>query len=114
MQIKTILNRVHPIKGFVYETVRFIGQEIEVNVRPRKGTPAICSGCARERPTYDTGSPRRFRFVPRWGLAVFLIYAMRRVDCPTCGVRVERVPWAIGKRRITVAMRFNTAKATRI
>jgi transposase len=43
-------------------------------------------------------------FVPLWGLVVFLVYAMRRVECPRCGVKVERVPWAIGKRRITVAM----------
>jgi len=104
MQIKTILNRVHPIKGFVYEKDQRVGQEIEVNVRPRKGTPAICSGCERERSTYDTGSPRRFKFVPLWGIAVYLVYAMRRVDCPICGVKVEKVPWAIGKRRITVAM----------
>jgi transposase len=104
MQLKTLLNRVHPIKGFVYDAVRFLGQEIEVMVRPRQGTKAICSGCERPGPTYDTGSPRRFAFVPLWGIAVYLVYSMRRVDCPTCGVKVERVPWAIGKRRITVAM----------
>ena len=32
------------------------------------------------------GSEREFDFVPVWGIAVTLLYALRRVDCPTCGV----------------------------
>ncbi|MER3423868.1 MAG: hypothetical protein C4293_12180 [Nitrospiraceae bacterium] len=36
--------------------------------------------------------PRRFEFVPLWGIPVFFLYAMRRVACRTCGVRVEAVP----------------------
>jgi len=35
--------------------------------------------------------------VPLWGIPVFFSYAMRRVDCLSCGVRVELVPWAEGK-----------------
>ena len=108
MQLKTILNYVHPIKGFVYEAVRFFSAGdrfgLEVEVRPRTGTKAVCSGCGQKRPGYDTLGARRFQFVPLWGLAVYLVYAMRRVNCPECGVTVERVPWAIGKRPVTVAM----------
>jgi transposase len=47
---------------------------------------------------------RRFAFVPLWGLAVFLVYAMRRVDCSRCGVTVEAVPWAEGKMQTTHAL----------
>jgi transposase len=32
---------------------------------------------------------------------VFLHYAMRRVDCKRCGIKVELVPWAKGKQRMT-------------
>jgi hypothetical protein len=32
-----------------------------------------------------------------------LVYRMRRVDCRGCGVRVEEVPWAIGKHQMTKA-----------
>ena len=39
--------------------------------------------------------------MPLWGLAVFLLYAPRRVQCPDCGVKVERLPWATGKSRLT-------------
>jgi len=34
---------------------------------------------------------------------VFLVYAPRRVNCPDCGVRVEHLPWASGKRQLTHA-----------
>lgn len=36
-----------------------------------------------------------------WGIAVYFVYAMRRVSCPTCGVVVEAVPWGNGKQRST-------------
>ena len=38
-----------------------------------------------------------------WAISVFFVYAMRRVDCPRCGVTVERVPWADGKQHRTRA-----------
>jgi transposase len=102
MQVKTVLNRVHPIKGFVYGKIRFT-DSIEVEVRSRRRSRAFCSGCGRRGPTYDHLSPRRFAFVPLWALSVYLIYAMRRVDCPRCGVTAELVPWGDGKRHLTRA-----------
>jgi transposase len=41
--------------------------------------------------------------VPLWGLRVFFDYAPRRANCPRCGVRVEHLPWAKGKNRLTEA-----------
>lgn len=32
---------------------------------------------------------------------MFLVYALRRVDCPSCGVRAESVPWSSGKHQLT-------------
>jgi hypothetical protein len=44
---------------------------------------------------YDQLAERRFEFIPLSGFFVFLLYAMRRVDCRRCGmVAVEEVPWA--------------------
>jgi transposase len=107
MLIKTVLNYVHPVKGFVYEKIRLVDcgvkQILEVGVRPRQGSQGYCSGCGRRGPTYDHLATRRFSFVPLWAISVYLVYAMRRVDCPRCGVTVELVPWATGKRPITRA-----------
>jgi transposase len=46
---------------------------------------------------------RRFEFIPIWGYAVHLLYSMRRVQCRQCGVKVESVPWAMGKHSLTKA-----------
>ena len=45
MQVKTVLNRVHKVKGFVYEQIRFVRDVIEVDVRPRRGSRPYCAGC---------------------------------------------------------------------
>jgi transposase len=114
MQLKTILNRIEPFKSFVYGKVRLReGTErptLEVEVHARRNGRAICSGCGRPGPGYDRLPPRQFEFVPLWGIAVFFVYAMRRVDCRRCGVTVERVPWAVGKSHLTTSYRWFLAR----
>jgi transposase len=83
---------------------------IEIEIRPRKGRQPLCSSCGNPGPGYDTLKVRRFEFVPLWGIAVFFLYAMRRVDCPACGVKVERVPWAEGKNHLTTTYAWFLAK----
>lgn len=107
MQVKTILNRCHKFKSFVYDSVRWTSgtdkSAIEVTVLPRRGSKALCSTCGGAAPLYDHLDWRRFEFIPLWGYPVFLLYHMRRVNCRHCGVKVERVPWARGKRELTDA-----------
>ena len=113
MQLKVLLNRVYPVKGFVYQNIQLVrddaapnGARIEVQVREREGSRALCSGCGRKGPAYDRLPERHFAFVPLWGLTVALVYAMRRVQCRQCGVKVERVPWCEpgSKSPMTTAM----------
>jgi transposase len=110
MQLITILNRCHRFRGFVYVGAKFspsVERSIEVRIRPRAGSAAICSGCHRPAPGYDHLSERRFEFIPFWGFLVFLLYRMRRVNCKRCGVVVEELPWASGKHQLTkVYMQF--------
>ena len=110
MQLQTILNHVEWYKSFVYESVRWSDTEskvsLEVEVRPRANSRPICSGCGQRGPGYDRLPSRRFDFVPLWGIAVYFLYAMRRVDCQSCGVTVERVPWCDGKNHLTTTYRW--------
>lgn len=78
-------------------------QSVEIDVRPRKGSKPICSCCNRPGSGYDTLHERRFEFIPVWGFAVILLYSMRHVDCRQCGVKVEEVPWAVGRHTLTKA-----------
>ena len=109
MELRTVLNRVHKLAGFVYGDCRLLRCEngdsyLEIDVRPRTGSRAVRSGCGLPAPGCDRLAARRFRFVPLLGLPGFPVYAMRRGDCPRCAkVKVERVPRADGKRRSTEA-----------
>lgn len=109
MQLKTILNRVERHKSFVYGEPRWANEThstIEVPIEPRANGRPVCSGCGQRRPGYDRLRPRRFEFVPLWQIAVVFVYALRRVDCPACGVVVERVPWGSGKSRLTTTYQW--------
>jgi len=107
MQLNTILNQVQKYKGFVFGESRLIetkkGPAVEIRIKARKGSRGICSQCGRKAPGYDTQAERHFEFIPFWGFLVFFIYAKRRLDCPRCGVTIERVPWAEGKSPICTA-----------
>jgi len=114
MQLQSILNRIQPQSGFVYVATRWCDQRgrvaLEVQIRPRKNRKPTCSKCGKPGPGYDTLPVRRFEFVPLWGMAVFFLYAMRRVNCPRCGIKVERVPWAEGKNQLTTTYAWFLAK----
>ncbi|MGD0099272.1 MAG: ISL3 family transposase [Acidobacteriota bacterium] len=119
MQLKTILNRVQKFKSFVYENVVWLDSEenlvLLVRIAARGNSKPICSGCGCPGPGYDTLEPRMFEFVPLWNIAVFFAYALRRVNCETCGVKVERVPWADGKNTLTKTyMQFLATWAKRL
>lgn len=107
MQVKRILNRVQKHQGFVYTDMELVEENrqlvLNVTLEPRRNSRAVCSGCGVKRAGYDRLGPRRFEFVPFWGILVYFVYAMRRVECSTCGIKVERVPWAEGKRTVTTA-----------
>ena len=119
MLIKTLLNKCHPIKGFVYGAARWEtvagATALIVPVAARRNSRPTCAGCGQRGATYDHLAVRRFEFVPLWGWAVFLEYRMRRVHCPRCGVKVERVPFGAAKHSQTPCYRgFLAAWAKRL
>ncbi len=118
MHLEFILRRLQPQPGFVYDKIVWAGTRarpsLHVHVRPRRGARAVCSKCCLKRPGYDLLAARHFTFVPLWAIAVFFVYAMRRVECPSCGVTVEMVPWAAGKTQSTHAFVWFVASWARV
>ncbi len=107
MQIKTILNQVEKYSSFVYGDCRLKNDSdepvLEIEILPRKNGKPVCSGCGKPGSTYDhMPKARYFDYIPFWGIAVVFIYTMRRVNCRFCGVKIERVPWAVGKSPLTI------------
>ena len=117
MQVQTILNRVTCYKPFVIGRVSWAADEerlaLHVEMKARKNGRPVCSGCGERRPGYDRLPPRTWEFVPLWQIAVLLVYARRRVNCPRCGVVEERVPWGDGKCRQTKEYRLFLARWAR-
>lgn len=85
-----------------------VGKSLRIiaEVRPRANSKPKCSGCGKTRPGYDRmPTPRLFEFIPIFNIPVALSYTMRRVNCPSCGIKVESVPWAQGKHTCCDAFR---------
>lgn len=107
MLVKTILNKCHKFKSFVYDKVIFSETDagapcLHVTILPRKNGRPICSGCSQTAAGYDfIPGTRKFEFIPIWGFPIFFLYQMRRVQCFSCGIKVEKVPWAKGKNHLT-------------
>ena len=62
MELITILNRCHRFRGFVDQHAHFSADKksIEVAVRPRKGSAAVCSRSARGAIARDFAGPGRY------------------------------------------------------
>ena len=114
MLVQSILNRIQKQPGFVYGAIRFVEARgrpaLEIELRGRRHRRPRCAGCQRPGPGYDTLPVRRFEFVPLWGLLVFFVYALRRVQCARCGVHVEAIPWATGKHQLTTTYAWFLAR----
>jgi transposase len=117
VRIQTLLNQVHPLKSFVYATCRLeprkAGLVLVATIKPRRNGKVYCSECGKACKVYDHLGVRDFNFVPLWNIPVELTYHMRRVDCPECGVRAERLPWAEGKAQTTKAFALFLAQWAR-
>jgi transposase len=122
LTVTNILKRVLPLKGFRYHSARWqegvgAGGEdvIEVGLAARRGAKACCGRCGRAAPGYDRSEEARsWQFISLWRIAIFFVYARRRVECGHCGVRVERLPWAGGKMRVCDALRVFLAQWARV
>jgi len=104
LALKTLLNHVERLQGFVYESSRLIEgrmPRIEIQLRARERSRGQCSHCLKPAPGYDRLAQRQFQFVPLWGIPSYFRYAPRRVHCPEHGICVEHLPWAMGKRPLT-------------
>lgn len=90
----TLLRHVLGVREMFVDGVRLEDAGMFVRVRPRWRRPR-CGGCGKRRPGYDRRTrPRTWRHVAVLATRVYLEYALRRVDCPGCGVQTEAVPWA--------------------
>lgn len=94
--------------------IRVISARAELNcfvaeVEPATAAP-ICSGCFRTvEKVHDRKRDRTWRALDVCGVKLMLEYDLRRVNCATCGVRAELVPWADPDSQFSYAFEQQTA-----
>ena len=100
LALKTLLNRVEPLKGFVYESSQISpladgrktsllarAPRIEICLRAHQSKLGKCSQCQLPAPGYDRLAARHFQFVPLWGMSTwFVLLHCRATD--GCRTRV--------------------------
>lgn len=105
MLVKSIARMTLGIKRHVVTKVVHTeeGLGIELDVRKRRRLP--CGSCGTLGQVRDRLKTRSWKHVPLWGIPVTLSYASARVTCVKCGkVRVEAIPWAQGKCRLSAGL----------
>jgi transposase len=88
--------------------VVFEDRGLVIDVRPRWKQPR-CGRCGCRSPGYDRSGARLWRHLNLGRLRIWLQYAPRRVNCPSCGVVGEQVPWAEHDSRFTTDFEELTA-----
>jgi transposase len=104
LEVKSIVNRTMKFNSFVVKKVSSIDESILIEIIHRKRSRPICSICGVKGSHYDTLSSRKWRHVKLWGIETFIVYSPRRVNCPTCGIRVEEIPWSLGKSSLSLPL----------
>lgn len=98
MRVTTAFNRVLDIEGADVVSVDLGGKEVVVGLRSRtRKLRCACGFTTSAR--YDSRGRRRWRHVDLANRILWLEAEIRRIDCPTCGVRTEEVPWARPRAR---------------
>lgn len=92
MRVSTAFNRLLAIPGATVTDVSIGERDIEVSLRPRARL-LRCPCGKRVRGAYDRRR-RRWRHLDLARGRLWLVYDIRRLDCPDCGVVTEELPWA--------------------
>jgi transposase len=101
MLMSSLIRLTLGIKDHRVVCVALAENELRVELDAKKNRKLPCGICERKVHPKDRLKARRWRHVSLWGMAVFLYYRPRRVNCPEHGVKVEKIPWSVGKKTVS-------------
>jgi transposase len=92
VRVSTAFNRLLQIPGAWVTDVVIGKRDVEVTLRPK--SRLLCCPCGKQlRAAYDRRR-RRWRHLDLGRHRLWLVYEIRRIECPDCGVRTQELPWA--------------------
>ena len=74
---------------------------IEIELHPVSKTPGVCGGCGQTVAAVHGYERRRVRDLPILDTPAILILRRRRLACPQCGPKLERLTWLARYARVT-------------
>ena len=76
-------------------------ERVMIELEVEAGGEGVCDGCGRKVRAVHERRRRRVRDLPVFGCQTTLVMERRRVECPVCGARVERLSWLERYGRVT-------------
>ena len=83
---------------------------LEIELDPLAGRPGICTGCGQEVTAVHGYERRRVRDLPVLDAPTSLLLRRRRLACPRCGPKLERLSWLARYARVTQRLADNVAQ----
>jgi len=106
VRVTTEFTRLLKLPSATVTAVKVADGEVVIGIRSR--TRKLTCPCGYQtRAAYDK-SRRRWRHLDLATSKTWLVADIRRLNCPTCGVRTEQVPWARPRARHTQAFEDQT------
>ena len=102
-------------EGYEVESVRRLHRRrghsrIRIELVPREDQPGRCSGCGRRVASVHDTSVRVVRDLPILEAQTELVVARRRLACPRCGPKLERLSWLSPWGRVTNRLAESVAR----
>jgi transposase len=114
MRLEHCIRRWLGLVGHRVRSVQEDDDRLLAEIEPIAGRLPRCGCCGRQvRRTKGRAKRRLWRDLKIRKLPLVLAYTPRRVVCPDCGVRVEKVPWAERWSRVTKSLSRALAELAR-
>lgn len=104
-------------QGYVVGTVQRFDKgekgaqpQIWIELMPDAESTMLCSGCGKPVEKVHDSTERWVQDLPAWGAETHLLLHRHRLQCPDCGVTLERLDWLEPYARVTTRLAENVAR----
>ena len=114
MRLETYIRKSLGLKSHFIVKIEEEEEYLIARVERIEGRHLSCAICGLKTPhTSGRLKERRWRDLSMRGKPLILVYIPYRVRCPVCGIRVEKIPWALRWSRVTIDLARNIALLAR-
>jgi len=113
MSLKKIARRTLNLSDHKITKIEDHGNHLSIHLEKKKIRRLHCSICNKRCWKRDELPPRIWTHVALWGIIVWLVYTPKRVKCLNCGIKVEKIPWSLGKSPFSLPLIIQIATLAR-